>query len=225
MVKSGFINSSGIKLICFFLVAVMHAIVIIYAAFRMDITVRAEEPIAGVMKLVDIQEDIPRPLSPPPPPPQLPLEEDTSDMPADTQELIAETMIETDEPPPPAVLGGGPGSGITGARGGTGTGQIVYLPQHMITLLPVLPEDQIVRNTIYPPIAQRSNIEGSVYLELFIDRQGNIREVRILRETPTGRGFGEAAVNAFKGISGKPAEANGEPVAVRYRYNISFTLR
>ena len=211
-------------MICFILVAVLHVVVIVYVAFQMDITVKEADPIAGVMKLVDIREDIPRPLSLPPLP-LIPQPEGAADMPPDTQELIAETMIETDETPLPAVLGGGPGSGNAGLRGGAGTGQIIYLPQHMITILPSFPEDQIIRNTIYPPIAQRSNIEGSVFLELFIDRQGNIREVRILRETPTGRGFGEAAVNAFKGIRAKPAEANGETVAVRYRYNISFTLR
>jgi protein TonB len=127
-------------------------------------------------------------------------------------EAIAETMIGTDETPPPINLGY------------RAPEQIDYLPQHKISILPVLPEDQIVRATIYPPIAQRSNIEGVVYLELFIDPQGNVRDVRILRETPQGRGFGEAAVNAFKGIRGKPAQANGAAVAVRYRYNINFKL-
>jgi protein TonB len=89
-----------------------------------------------------------------------------------------------------------------------------------------MPEDQIARNTVYPPIAQRSGIEGRVILELFIDRHGVIRDISILQETPLNRGFGEAAVNAFRGISAaKPAEANGVPVATRYRYPFRFTLR
>jgi protein TonB len=71
----------------------------------------------------------------------------------------------------------------------------------------------------------RSNIEGTVYLELFVDPQGVIRQISILKETPEGRGFGEAAVNAFKGIQGKPAESNGQIVAVRFRYPIRFTIR
>ena len=220
MTNSGFINSPGIKLIYYLLVTALHVVVIVYVAFQMKMDIKTAEPVAGVMKLVDIQEYIPRPL---PLPPQSARDEGPSDVPPNTQELIAQNIIETDETPPPAVLGGGSGSGNTGARGGTG--QIEYLSQHMITLNPVFPEAQIVRNTIYPPIAQRSNIEGSVFLELFIDRQGTIREIRILRETPTGRGFGEAALNAFKGIVAKPAEANGEAVAVRYRYNINFRLK
>ena len=64
-----------------------------------------------------------------------------------------------------------------------------------------------------------------VYLELFIDRQGVVRDARVLRENPPDRGFGEAAINAFKKIRGKPAEANGVPVAVRFRYNLKFQLK
>ena len=218
MIKSGFINSAGLKLICYILVAVLHIIIIVYVAFRMDIVSNAAEQLAGVMKLVDVEEDIPLPP------------EEVSEIIPETQELFAENIIETDEIPPPAVIGGGAGPMNTGVRGGgAGAGPIEYLPQHRIEIVPDLKdiEDEIKRILVYPPIAQRSNIEGSVYLELFIDRQGSIRDVRIIREAPPDRGFGEAALNAFRRVraKAKPAEANGEPVAVRYRYNISFTLR
>jgi protein TonB len=59
-----------------------------------------------------------------------------------------------------------------------------------------------------------------------IDHLGNINDIHILRETPSGRGFGEAALNAFRGIRAtSPAELNGVPVAVRFRYPIRFALR
>ena len=186
-----------LRTITFAVVAVLHVIIILLAVFEVETLINLPEPVAGVMKLVDVEERIPER------PPETPF--------TNTLDTIAETMIETDEPPPAPVLY-------------TGNEQIDYLPQHKISVLPVLPEDEIRRATIYPPIAQRSNIEGVVYLELFIDPQGNVRDVRILRENPPGRGFGEAAVSAFKGIRGKPAEANGLPVAVRYRYNITFKL-
>ena len=224
MTNTGFINSSGIKLISYILVTALHIIVIVFVAFQMKTTVNPAEPVAGVMKLVDVQEDIPLALPQSLPlPPQLP--EGDPDLPPDTQELIAETLIETDEKPPLAVIGGGAGPGISGVRGGTGTGQIFYLPQHQVTRLPKLPEDEIIRATVYPPLARRSNKEGIVYLELFTDRQGNVRQVNILREDPPGWGFGQAAVNAFKGIKGEPGESDGQPVAVRYRYPIRFTLK
>jgi protein TonB len=79
---------------------------------------------------------------------------------------------------------------------------------------------------VYPSIALRSGIEGQVYLDLFVDRVGVIRQREILRETPPGRGFGEAAINAFKGIRAtEPAMANGQIVAVRYRYPVRFTIK
>jgi protein TonB len=201
MNRAGLSNTAWIRPFSFALVAVLHILLLIFVVFRMETVIMPPEPAAGVMKLVDLQEQ-----PPPERPPEMPQ--------TNTSEAVAETMIETDEVPSPVL------SAPYAAQE-----QIDYLPQHRISQVPVLPEDEIRRATVYPSIALRSNIEGIVYLELFIDRQGNIRDVRILRENPVNRGFGEAAVNAFKGIRGKPAEANGVPVAVRFRYNISFTLK
>jgi protein TonB len=187
----------------------LHIILILLVAFNIETAVKAPEPVAGVMKLVDLREEIP-----PPPPDEPPVPQTT------TQDPIAENIIETDEEPPPVTA---PVS--MPVQEYAEREQVDYLPQYMITQVPVFPENEIRRNTIYPPIARSSNIEGTVYLALFIDREGNIRDIRILRENPPDRGFGEAAVNAFSGIRAKPAEANGVPVAVQYRYNITFTLR
>ena len=202
MNNSGGLRLGRIRVIIFAAVSLLHVLLIFFVAFKMETVVREAEPVAWVMKLVDVQEELP--------PPKRPV-----DLPqTTTTESIAETMIPTEEPPPPVVI----------PQSNTVPEQIEYLPQHKISMLPALPEDQIIRATVYPPIAQRSNIEGRVFLELFIDRQGNVRDVRILKEDPPDRGFGAAAVNAFKGIRGKPAEANGEPVAVRYRYAFNFKL-
>jgi protein TonB len=64
-----------------------------------------------------------------------------------------------------------------------------------------------------------------VILELFIDNQGVVRNIVVLRETPEGRGFAEAAVRAFQGMRAVPAQANGENVAVRYRWPVRFSLK
>ena len=213
MNSAGLFNTARTKLLSFVLVAVLHITLILFVSFRMEVAVKTEEPVAGVMKLVDVEEELPPP-PPPPPPEKLPEILQT------TNEAIAETMIETDETPPPVTA---PVQTYTVSE------QIEYLPQHRISYPPGLKdiEDELMQKIIYPPIARRSNIEGMVYLELFIDRQGNVRNVRILREDPPNRGFGEATLNAFNKItkSAKPAEANGTPVAVRYRYNLRFQLK
>jgi protein TonB len=199
MNKREHLKFDRLRLITFAFVAALHLIIIFFVAFTIKTVVSIPEPVAGVMKLVDVEERLP-PEQPPDPR-------------TNTDEAVAETMIETDE--------------VVVQRPSTQSAvsdRIDYLPQHKLSILADIPDDQIRRNVIYPPIAYRSNIEGNVYLDLFIDIYGYIREVRILREDPPNRGFGEAAVNALKGIRGKPAEANGVHVASRLRYNLKFTL-
>jgi protein TonB len=100
-----------------------------------------------------------------------------------------------------------------------------YVPMQRVSTLPQFDERQIMDAIIYPPIALRSGIEGRVILELFVDNEGQIRQVIILQEEPLNMGFGEAAVNAFQGIKGEPARLNGEAVSVRFRYPVSFRIR
>jgi protein TonB len=195
-----------LRIIIFILAAVLHAVLIFFVVFNFEETPQNQPEAATVMKLVDVNE-----YTPPPPPPREPPPEIIST----TTEAIAETMIETDEAPDEVI----------GDYVPVREEQIEYLPMSRISILPVFPEDQIRRATVYPPIALRSGIEGMVFLELFVDRQGEIRQISILRESPEGRGFGEAAVKAFKGIRGIPAQSNGENVAVRYRYPVRFTIR
>jgi len=199
-------NLGRVRFLTFAAVAVLHVLIILLVAFNIETIITEPEPIAGVMKLVDVQERIL-------PPPVRPAEPVTN-----TIETVAETMIETDDAPPPPVI-------YSDAAPVSPVEQIVYLQQHMVTALAVLPENDMRRAVVYPSIALRSGIEGTAYLDLFIDQYGNIREVTILAENPPGRGFGEAAVNGLKGLKAKPAEVNGTPVAARLRYNYVFKIK
>jgi protein TonB len=96
---------------------------------------------------------------------------------------------------------------------------------HRLSRTPLFDENAIIADLVYPPIAQRSGIEGRVILELFVDRNGMVQRIDILREDPEGRGFGEAAVRAFTGRKGQPAIANGQPVSARYRYPVTFKIK
>jgi len=201
-------NIGRVRFLTFTAVAILHVLIILLVAFNIETIIAVPEPVAGVMKLVDVEERIP-------PPPERPPEPITN-----TMETVAETMIETDEAPPPPVVYTEPVPVPVAPPE-----EIVYLQQHLVTSLAVLPESEILRAVVYPPIALRSGIEGTAYLELMIDRNGNIRDILILRENPPNRGFGEAAVNALKGLKAQPAEANGVPVASRLRYNYTFKIK
>ncbi|MDR3276871.1 MAG: energy transducer TonB [Treponema sp.] len=201
----------------FLAVAAVHVLLLVFFAVRMDTDLSAPEPQPVVVKLTDLREDIPPPPAPPvdTPPPE------------NAVESIAETMIETDEVPENQVLVD-PGTlreSTAWVPGQTGGGEEDFLPMHMVSAVPVFPEREILSALVYPPIALRAGIEAIVYLELFVDHEGKIRNIVVLKEDPEGRGFGEAAVRAFAGIRCKPAEANGVPVAVRYRYPVRFKIK
>ncbi|MDR1353373.1 MAG: energy transducer TonB [Treponema sp.] len=212
-------NIVTIRFTIFAAVAALHLALILLIVVRVNGGNFQEEETVPVMKILDLQEEIPPPPPvPPPPPPPVP----AASSPA-AVETIAENMIETDEIPEDQVLVP-PGSIVSAAAPNRG-GEEEYLPMGRISLAPVFSEQEIRRNLVYPPIPRRSGIEGLVYLELFIDSRGQVQRIDILREEPAGRGFGEAAAAAFRGLSCKPAEANGSPVAVRYRYPVRFRLR
>ena len=174
----------------------LHALLLFFAVFTIKTVANAVIERPDVMKITDIEEEIPKP------PPSL----------SSSTEIVAEVMVESDDIE----------SGETYSGGGDA---INFLPMHLVSQLPRFSEDEIKRRVIYPVIAQRSEIEGTVYLEVFVDRTGLVRSVTILKEDPPDRGFGEAAQKAFLGLKGNPAIANGQEVAVRYRYPVRFTLR
>jgi periplasmic protein TonB len=100
---------------------------------------------------------------------------------------------------------------------------IEYLGQHQITDEPKFPESTIKSRIVYPPLANKQGIEGVVFLEVYIDQTGLIRDIKILKDP--GYGFAEAAIRALQGLKCIPAKANGIPVAVKYRYPIRFMLK
>jgi len=99
---------------------------------------------------------------------------------------------------------------------------IDYVPQHKVTEVPKMPSREIRSRIIYPQLATKKGIEGVVFLELYVDAKGIIRDIVILKNP--GYGFAEAAIAALQGITCIPALNNGKPVAVRFRYPIRFVL-
>ena len=195
------LNEKRLRALLFIAVAALHAILLLFIAFNVKTVSQDAEENARVMKVTDLAE------APPPPDEEIP-----------QVEAIAETMIETDTEPLQTIVA--PGSITTSA-----TSWDDYLPIHNVSEPPKFDERDIMANLVYPPIAQRSGIEGRVILELFVDRSGLVQRIIILREEPLDRGFGEAAIRAFTGKRGVPARANGEAVSARYRYPVSFRIR
>ena len=123
------------------------------------------------------------------------------------------------DPPPSSPRGSVP----------SGTGGAVIVPQAppqggQATGKATLPRPLNYAPPEYPPEAEAQGIEGSVTLELDIDRTGKVTRAAVLE--PAGHGFDEAAVNAAKKLEFEPARrADGTPFAARIRYRYSFNLK
>jgi protein TonB len=78
---------------------------------------------------------------------------------------------------------------------------------------------------IYPELAARAGIEGKVWIEVAIDKDGQVRDVRVLKVSPPDLGFEESATQAAWKTTWKPAISNGLPIAVRVSYAVCFKLK
>jgi protein TonB len=106
-------------------------------------------------------------------------------------------------------LGGVPG-GVPGAPLRVGLGQIRE-PRRKV----YVPPD-------YPEPARRDRVEGTVILDITIDRDGTVRDVRVLR--PVAGGLTEAAIAAVKQWAYEPTTLDGQPVAVAMTVMVTFNV-
>ncbi|OGC94484.1 MAG: hypothetical protein A2W25_01500 [candidate division Zixibacteria bacterium RBG_16_53_22] len=77
----------------------------------------------------------------------------------------------------------------------------------------------------YPDLAQRANIEGTVWVKALVDKEGKVRDVIIVKNSGANAGFEEAAIDAAKQTVWKPAISNGQPIAVWVTYKVDFKLK
>lgn len=78
-------------------------------------------------------------------------------------------------------------------------------------------------NLKYPPLARDANIEGRVFVQFVVWKDGSIRDVKILKGV--GSGCDEEAKRVVNLMpKWNPGEQMGKKVAVRYMLPINFTL-
>jgi protein TonB len=77
-------------------------------------------------------------------------------------------------------------------------------------------------NPVYPEIARRTHVSGSVVLEAVIDEEGNVSTLKVLSGHPF---LAEAAVQAVKQWKYSPTVLNGEPVPVLAMVTVVFRFQ
>ena len=74
---------------------------------------------------------------------------------------------------------------------------------------------------VYPKEARDKKIEGPVVIDILIDAAGKVRDAKILQGEMIFRG---PALDAIKKFIFRPAQTDGQKVAVRIRYTLNFKL-
>ncbi|HXX64907.1 MAG TPA: energy transducer TonB [Bacteroidota bacterium] len=84
------------------------------------------------------------------------------------------------------------------------------------------PEVLVKKEPVYPALALKAGIEGKVWVKSWIDEQGMVRDVQIIRSDNDT--FNQAAIDAAKQFRFKPAILNGKPVAVWVTFPFKFKI-
>ena len=82
----------------------------------------------------------------------------------------------------------------------------------------------ISKNIKYPAIASENGIQGKVFVEFVVNKDGQIVDVKVLKGVD--RSLDEEAVRVVKNMPAwTPGEQQGKKVRVSYRIPIAFTLK
>jgi len=142
-------------------------------------------------------------LPPPPARPSVPIESEDEDLADDL--TIEETDLESFEtwgaPPPPPE---GP--------------RVKFIPYDdpPKPLSPIRPK--------YPDMAQEAGIEGTVIVQVFVDKKGRVKDALILKGIPN-TGLDEAAIEAIRKTRFRPAKQRERAVGVWISIPVNFRLK
>ena len=125
----------------------------------------------------------------------------------------------------PAVpVGTGAAPSSKGGGGGVGDSPVppapAPVPAAEVTKMP-LPKGQCAGK--YTDAAREAEIEGVVVIDLVVDEEGRVRDIKVVESLP--HGLTQAAIDALKACAFTPGERNGSRVPVRIRaFKIRFVL-
>ena len=83
-------------------------------------------------------------------------------------------------------------------------------------IIPIIP--------IYPDKAKKSGIEGTIYIQYFIDKKGNVTETWVIKGIPDS-GLDESALSAVRNSSWKPALQGEMKVGIWQTVPVKFELK
>ncbi|MGD1148034.1 MAG: TonB family protein [Thermoanaerobaculaceae bacterium] len=94
----------------------------------------------------------------------------------------------------------------------------------LVEMGPDVSPPQVVFNPkpAYPPLAARQSVGGTVFLDVLVDENGSVQDVKVLRGVKPDLGLDAAAANAVRSWRFKPATKDGVRVKVHVTQTIPF---
>lgn len=196
-----------------FEVALIIALAILIVAFKFFPDFEPPKKILSAsQEVVDVEDiDITKQENRPPPPPRppIPIEAPSDQALEDIPIQSSEIDITRDAPPPPPKQ--------EESEEETYFIAVEELPE------PIGGIAAIQAAVVYPEIAKRAGVEGTVYVEAFVDENGNVTRTLVVKGI--GAGCDEAAMAAVQKTKFKPGKQRGKPVRVRMSIPIRFRLQ
>jgi len=82
--------------------------------------------------------------------------------------------------------------------------------------------EAIMKKIVYPDIAQRTKTEGKVYVLIYVNENGDVDDVKVVKGI--GMGCDDEAVKAIKKTKFTPGMDKGASVKVKFSLAIAFKL-
>lgn len=98
-----------------------------------------------------------------------------------------------------------------------------YLPFAEVMPQPDGGIGSIYKHITYPEMARKAGIEGKVYALIYINENGGVDDVKILKSL--GAGCDEAAIAGIKSVKFTPGKNKGVPVKVKLSLAITFKIQ
>ena len=120
--------------------------------------------------------------------------------------------------------GGGKAGSPDGVPGGVGDPASVQAASPQIYRVGAGVSQPIVihrEQPVYPPLAVRAHIEGSVTVQCIVNRSGEIRDVQVVRSSFGA--FEQSAVDAVRRWRFTPGMLAGKPVDTIFELTVNFT--
>jgi TonB family protein len=87
-------------------------------------------------------------------------------------------------------------------------------------------QKDIMENAPYPEMEKENNIQGKVYVQFVVEKDGTVTNVRVQRGVQGGPNLSRVAENAVKKLKRfSPAKNNGRPVRIVMTTPVNFTLK